>query len=228
MCDRCIEWGGYKWHRYGEGYYERGSGGKTVRLHRAVWESERGTIPEGCVIHHINENKADNSIGNLELVTNEGHSADSFEGKVGAHRHVAARRAKEARARQMEERKKRMLLCSLCGGEYHSGAVHPRRFCSSKCLEAARSGAFTAEERTCERCGAKYLATQRGQKYCSPKCNNQQAQERQANREEREVACAQCGKVIRTTRANARFCSRQCAVTYHGHHQFRGKIGPAR
>lgn len=41
----------------------------TIRAHRFIWESLRGTIPEGKVINHINEQKSDNRICNLEMVS---------------------------------------------------------------------------------------------------------------------------------------------------------------
>lgn len=46
------------------------SGVKRWRLvHRIVWETHRGPIPEGMEIDHINGDKADNRISNLRVVT---------------------------------------------------------------------------------------------------------------------------------------------------------------
>lgn len=39
-----------------------------VRAHRVVYVLTHGSIPEGCVIDHINRNRADNSISNLRAV----------------------------------------------------------------------------------------------------------------------------------------------------------------
>ncbi|MCG3180456.1 MAG: hypothetical protein BIFFINMI_02817 [Phycisphaerae bacterium] len=41
--------------------------------HRAVWEANRGPIPEGMAIHHVNGNNRDNRIENLQLVTPAEH-----------------------------------------------------------------------------------------------------------------------------------------------------------
>ena len=42
---------------------------KHFLFHRAIWETFNGEIPEGMVIDHKNGNKLDNSLDNLDLVT---------------------------------------------------------------------------------------------------------------------------------------------------------------
>ena len=41
---------------------------KTVSLHRFVWECFNGPIPQGMVIDHINDDKIDNRLCNLQLL----------------------------------------------------------------------------------------------------------------------------------------------------------------
>lgn len=48
-------------------------GGKTILTHRQVWIREHGEIPKGYIIHHINGNKKDNRIENLELLSHKEH-----------------------------------------------------------------------------------------------------------------------------------------------------------
>ena len=49
---------GYVWLRLGDG--------RRVWEHRHVWEAAHGALPEGCVIHHKNGDRADNRLDNLE------------------------------------------------------------------------------------------------------------------------------------------------------------------
>lgn len=55
------------------GYYVCTSGNRK-RLHVAIWEHEHGMeVPPGCVIHHKDWCKTNNSIENLTCVTIEDH-----------------------------------------------------------------------------------------------------------------------------------------------------------
>lgn len=47
---------------------------KHTRLHRLVYETFIGEIPNNMIIHHINGNKQDNNIDNLVLLTSKEHS----------------------------------------------------------------------------------------------------------------------------------------------------------
>jgi hypothetical protein len=218
MCDACVEWGGKIWHRYRGGHYAT-----IVRLHREVWEQACGPIPVGFHVHHKNGDKGDNSLSNLELLWHGEHSARHVEAKLGPHRERALRNAFATRLRNSADRKLRGLVCAQCGAQYASGARHPKRFCSSRCVEAARSGAFARQFRKCEHCGQEYFAAKRVQRYCSRLCNARACAERTVT--VRELACARCGAAFSSKRSNARFCTRQCALRFHGDNRFRGKIG---
>ncbi len=51
------------------GYRQISCYGQTFLVHRVVWEAFKGDVPEGLQINHIDGNKANNNLSNLELVT---------------------------------------------------------------------------------------------------------------------------------------------------------------
>ena len=51
------------------GYIYLTCNNKRPLAHRIIWEMFNGAIPDGLTIDHINGNKSDNRIENLQLVT---------------------------------------------------------------------------------------------------------------------------------------------------------------
>ena len=47
--------------------------GYIIPEHRAIWELHYGEIPKGYHIHHVNGNKKDNKIQNLECISRKEH-----------------------------------------------------------------------------------------------------------------------------------------------------------
>jgi endogenous inhibitor of DNA gyrase (YacG/DUF329 family) len=223
MCDACIEWGGKVWHSYNGKHYQT-----MVYMHREVWEAANGPIPRGFHVHHKNHDQRDNRLENFELLSHSDHSRRHVDANLGPSRARAVKNAHAAMARNRELRRKAVHKCVVCNGAYHSAAKHPAGFCSSRCLESARSNAFTGDNRLCEHCGTGYTATRRVQRFCSKRCNAHATEARAATLEVRDVACADCGTVFQSKRANARFCGRPCALHYHGLHSRRGKISDMR
>lgn len=56
---------------YTEVHLSKDNKGKMLRVHRLVCEAFNGPIPEGMQVNHINEIKTDNSLWNLNLMTNQ-------------------------------------------------------------------------------------------------------------------------------------------------------------
>ena len=52
---------------------------KQVRAHRFVWEALVGEIPEGMVINHLDGNKQNNCIDNLEVCTPSENTIHRFD-----------------------------------------------------------------------------------------------------------------------------------------------------
>lgn len=63
-----VEWKGRKFTLRENGYYAETSGEREY-LHRAIWIDAHGAIPAGYEVHHRDENKSHNSLGNFELLT---------------------------------------------------------------------------------------------------------------------------------------------------------------
>ena len=56
-------------------------------MHRLVWECVNGDIPEGYDIHHIDGNRQNNSISNLELVEQHKHRSEHKKGICHSEEH---------------------------------------------------------------------------------------------------------------------------------------------
>lgn len=73
----------------GSGYYQVRNYGKLFLVHRVIWELTNGSIPDGMFVDHKDQNKINNRLDNLRLVTKAGNNQnhplrkDSTSGVVG-------------------------------------------------------------------------------------------------------------------------------------------------
>jgi len=67
-----IVWAGRKYTRRANGYYARTNSGRYY-LHRDIWAQTNGPIPAGFDIHHRDGDKTNNTLSNLELLTQAEH-----------------------------------------------------------------------------------------------------------------------------------------------------------
>jgi hypothetical protein len=98
--------------------------GRSVSEHRWVWEQAYGPIPLGYIVHHRNNDKLDNRLVNLELLTHAEHS------------------------RHHNDKHPRVKTCEACGAEYEPPATKRSRSktCSRPCaLELMRRAAIRRE-----------------------------------------------------------------------------------
>ena len=68
------------WTDAGVGYVVASFGHENVMLHRYLWESVNGVIPDRMEIDHINCNKKDNRLANLRLATYSQNSRNYLRG----------------------------------------------------------------------------------------------------------------------------------------------------
>ena len=127
-----------------------------LRLHREKLRLELGLTKEqmeGLDVHHIDGNKDNNDISNLQLINKIKH--------VTTH-------AKE----QVHE--KIIKICEWCGEEYESSSnvAHKQRFCSEKCkMKWRRANGLDREQRVCILCGNTFTCTKTlPTKFCSRQC----------------------------------------------------------
>jgi hypothetical protein len=110
-------------------------GGKSFYKHRIVWELENGPIPIGHVVHHIDGNKRNNALANLELVERGKHVSHH-----GKERRDADPAAFSAMMRDRASKQKKVaVVCVTCGNEYiGTKSSRGNKFCSVKCRNKAR------------------------------------------------------------------------------------------
>jgi hypothetical protein len=64
---------GYSYTLRNNGYYGKTKGVRSL-MHRDVWEHFNGEIPPNHDIHHIDHDKSNNDISNLEIYTKSEHA----------------------------------------------------------------------------------------------------------------------------------------------------------
>lgn len=91
-----IHFGGRKYTMRNHGYYGATDGDRGL-LHRHIWEAEKGVIPAGWDIHHLDEDKTNNTIENFECLPKVEHTrlystrCNQFEHNCGRAGHADSR-----------------------------------------------------------------------------------------------------------------------------------------
>lgn len=139
------------------GYLTRRDAQRRIHyLHRVIWEEHYGKVPSGHVVHHIDHNKQNNAVENLQLMTKEAHLAH-----------------------HMNELKTQTIVCRHCGIEqtFHSRSNKTRIFCTLRCnvahwnLNKGRTINIEIRNTYCERCQSPFSTRVSYQRYCSARCS---------------------------------------------------------
>lgn len=171
--------------------------GKRKRLHVYVWEKYNGTVPKGYQVHHIDENKKNNEINNLEALT------------AYQHQHLHA----EERIKREPEAFERFHRAGIeAAPKWHKSKVgiewHKKHY------EKYGTAMYVKHEVRCKNCGKSFETTAYKENYyCCNACKS--AYRRKIGVDDETRKCTVCGKEFRTNKySKAKYCSRRCASVY--------------
>lgn len=147
--------------------------GQTTGLHRVVWESINGPIPPGHVIHHRDDNPANNHPDNLQCLNEADHKS-------------IAHRDRPKQREHWERKPTRPATCTVCGTVYQTKGTRETFYCSTACHRAKHqprtnsANSLTQQatfakrplkDYTCEVCNQPFQSKAiRPPKYCCGKC----------------------------------------------------------
>lgn len=138
------------------GYWVNTSTGKNIRLHREKLRIELGLTQEQMKrydVHHIDGNKDNNDIHNLQLINKVKHATIHAKKQVN---------------------EKIIKICEQCGEEYQSSknVAHKQRFCSEKCkARYRRANGLNNTIRICKNCGKEFICDNTSKKvFCTRSC----------------------------------------------------------
>lgn len=175
-----------------QGKYKRG---KSVSIHRYVWEFYNGDIPEGFQIHHKDHNRANNALENLELVETTEHC-----------RYHTKKRMKE----NPEAFAKFHKAGIAAAPEWHRSDVG-RAWHREHAKETARTIASHGEKKECTWCGKEFIGlsshTKKG--FCSASC--QGMARKKSGVDDIEKICPICNNTFKTNKYQpSKTCSKEC------------------
>lgn len=153
-----IFFNGRKYSKSSHGYW-RSTDREHKPLHVAVWEASNGKVPKGYDVHHVDGNKDNNAIENLQCLPHAEHLSI----------HTTIRRTSgELKPKGLRNIP---MTCAQCGKEFLA-TRRDRKFCSNKCCknwQRAHSNCY--EKRICVVCG-KEFETRKDTTvcHCSRKC----------------------------------------------------------
>jgi ferredoxin len=194
-----CEWGGRAWRRYPGSprrshrvyFQSHASWNETpLYLHREIWKSAHGPIPEGYEIHHVDENPLNNTLENLECLTAREHRR----------RHRQAYRSQ----RQLEHLRKirPAALVGLAKWKASAEGIAALREQGRKVMEARPLLDFR-----CQHCGIPFRSKQARSMFCSPTCQ----QKAHPTPPKHQHVCRECRESFFSARRVRDFCGRRCS-----------------
>ena len=195
MSDKYVWFNNIKFTRDDKtGYYLNSTIHK--RLHRYVWEYYNGEIPKGYEIHHIDMDRDNNDISNLQLLSRSEHR------KI--HADLLTDEQREWRRNNMNivaRPKAREWHKSVSGKEWHR-----------QHYEKNKDNLHKKYDLVCIMCGKSFIG-EYGGKFCSNACKS--AYRRSCGADLVDAVCIVCGNEFKTNKyRKSKTCSRSCANKY--------------
>lgn len=188
---------GIRFYPTNQGYWVGSVAPKKIRrMHIYVWEKANGPVPSGCLIHHIDGNKSNNALENLQLVTRKKHGELHAPENREMFRKIMAECAQPAatawhksdagREWHKDQYKKTLRdkwddtitkSCEVCGKPFQCSSLvaYKSRFCSNNCrAQFRRDSGVDNITVSCLICGKQYETNKYArQKFCSPECRKE-------------------------------------------------------
>lgn len=158
------------------GYYRNST--TRERLHRYIYEYYKGKIEKNCEIHHIDFNKENNDISNLQMLTKKEHK------KI--HK-LLTEKQKEKRKKNLEINARPKAI------EWHK-SEEGRKLAKELYEKYGKYNFTKREEMICQNCGNKFIGISKKSKYCSNKCKS--AYRRKKGDDNIERKCERCGEMF--------------------------------
>lgn len=148
--ERHQEFCGTHFHMTVKGDFVGRKNNKPVKLHRVMWAHYYGEIPKGYNIHHIDRDKRNNNIENLQLMTQSEHSR--------LHHGDGVYRGS-----------KKIFTCVVCGKEYEAHDQKKNKFCSMACATKDYKMRHPLQK-NCAYCGKSFTTLKQATRFCSHHC----------------------------------------------------------
>lgn len=175
--------------------------GKRVYMHRYVWEYYNKPIPKDYAIHHIDLDRDNNDISNLQYLPKKEHA--KLHANLNKQNEETVKKWRGNLEKAQEKAK-----------EWHKS--EEGRKWHKEHAKKCQFGKFTFGIKKCIVCGEEFEAKKNTQRFCSNKCK---AKYRRINGLDRKIVkCPVCGKEFETEKYNGRrFCSHECKIKalYH-------------
>lgn len=168
-----------------------------IRMHRFVWICNYGDIPKGYAVHHIDHDKSNNDISNLQLVTIKEHAKIHYD--------ELSNEEKQARIDNMNNNARPKAI------EWHK-SEEGRKWHSEMVKQAFADGRLGKKiyNCTCIQCGKQFKSSKLNSKFCSGNCSSQHRRQSGIDNETR--ICTVCGKPYSVNKySKCITCSRSCA-----------------